>query len=164
MYGAQKSKEEYIDYVLEKYSNMIYRLALTRTKRKEDAEDVFQDVFYKLSQKMPKFENENHEKAWLIRVTINLSKNLFLSGWMKNTIPLEDEIKFEDGKEQEVYFEVLALPEKYRTVIHLFYYEGLSIKEIATVLKTNENTIKTRLSRAKEKLKSKLEGGFDSEE
>lgn len=164
MYGAQKSKEEYIDYLLEKYSDMIYRLALTRTKNKEDAEDVFQDVFYRVSKKMPEFENENHEKAWLIRVTINVSKNLFSSAWMRHTVPLEDEIKFEEEKEQEVYFEVLALPEKYRTAIHLFYYEGLTTKEIATILKTNENTIKTRLSRAKEKLKSRLEGGFDCEE
>lgn len=164
MYGAQKSKEEYMDYLLDKYSDMIYRLALARTRNKEDAEDVFQDVFYKLSKKMPEFENENHEKAWLIRVTINLSKNLFSSSWMKNTIPLEEEMKFEEEKEQAVYFEVLALPVKYRTAIHLFYYEGFSIKEIASILKINENTVKTRLSRAKEKLKSRLEGGFEDEQ
>lgn len=164
MYSAQKSKEEYMDYLLEKYSDMIYRLALTRTKSKEDAEDIFQEVFYRVSKKVPKFESQNHEKAWLIRVTINLSKNLFASAWTRHTVPLEEEIKFEEEKEQEVYFEVLTLSEKYRTVIHLFYYEGLSIQEIASVLQTNTNTIKTRLSRAKEKLKSKLEGGFDGEE
>ena len=80
---------------------------------------------------------------------------------MKNTFPLEDEIKFEDEKEQEIYFDVLALPIKYRTVIHLFYYEGFTIKQIASILKTNENTVKTRLLRAREKLKSRLEGGFN---
>ena len=161
MYGMQKSKEEYMEFLIEKYSNMMYRLALARTKNKEDAEDVFQEVFLKINKKMPDFESEAHEKAWIIRVTINLSKNIFSSSWMKNTFPLEDEIKFEDEKEQEIYFDVLALPIKYRTVIHLFYYEGFTIKQIASILKTNENTVKTRLLRAREKLKSRLEGGFN---
>ena len=161
MSSVQKSREEYINYLLEKYGDMVYRLALARTRNKEDAEDVFQDVFYKLSKKTPEFENKNHEKAWLIRVTINLSKNLFSSSWMRKMISLEDEIKFEEECEQEVYFEVLSLPVKYRTAIHLFYYEGFTIKEIASILNLNENTVKTRLSRAKEKLKTKLEGGFE---
>ena len=77
MYGMQKSKEEYMEFLIEKYSNMIYRLALARTKNKEDAEDVFQEVFLKINKKMPDFESEAHEKAWIIRVTINLSKNIF---------------------------------------------------------------------------------------
>jgi RNA polymerase sigma-70 factor (ECF subfamily) len=160
---AQRQVDEYVDYMINKYSNMVYRLAVARTRRKEDAEDVFQEVFLRLSKKMPEFENETHEKAWLIRVTINVAKNLLTSGWFKHTVRLEEEIKFEDNACAEVYYEVLSLPQKYRTVIHLFYYERLTIKEISGILKLNENTVKTRLSRAKEKLKSKLEGGFDHE-
>ena len=76
-------------------------------------------------------------------------------------MPLEENLKFEDKEMSNVYFQVLSLPNKYRTMIHLFYYEGFSVKEIANILHTNENTVKTRLSRAREQLKSKLEGGFD---
>lgn len=161
MESAQINKEQYMNNIIEKYSNMVYRLAIARTKNKEDAEDVFQDVFLKLSKKLPEFQNETHEKAWLIRVTINLTNNLFQSAYYKKNVPLEEELKFEDKEVSDVYFQVLNLPMKYRTIIHLFYYEGFSIKEIAGVLHTNENTIKTRLSRAREQLKCKLEGGFE---
>lgn len=161
MSSALIDKEIYINHMIEKYSNMIYRLAIARTKNKEDAEDVFQEVFLKLSKKLPNFENETHEKAWLIRVTINLTNNLFQSAHFRKTVPLEENLKFEDKEMSNVYFQVLSLPNKYRTMIHLFYYEGFSVKEIANILHTNENTVKTRLSRAREQLKSKLEGGFD---
>lgn len=161
MSSTLSNKEQYINNMIEKYSNMVYRLAMARTRNKEDAEDVFQEVFLKLSKKLPNFESETHEKAWLIRVTVNLTKNLFRSAHFKKIVPLEEELKFEDKEMSNVYFQVLSLPNKYRTIIHLFYYEGFSIKEIATILNTNENTIKTRLSRAREQLKSKLEGGFE---
>ena len=161
MESAQIKKEQYMNNIIEKYSNMVYRLAIARTKNKEDAEDVFQDVFLKLSKKLPEFQDETHEKAWLIRVTINLTNNLFQSAHYKRTVPLEEDLKFEDEQMSNVYFQVLNLPMKYRTIIHLFYYEGFSIKEIASILHTNENTVKTRLSRAREQLKRKLEGGFE---
>ena len=161
MESAQINKEQYMNYIIDKYSNMVYRLAIARTKNKEDAEDIFQEVFLKLSKKLPNFENETHEKAWLIRVTINLTNNLFQSAHFKKTVPLEEDLKFEDKEMSNVYFQVLSLPTKYRTIIHLFYYEGFSTKEIANILHTNESTIKTRLSRARERLKCKLEGGFD---
>lgn len=161
MSSALTDKETYVNYIIEKYSDMVYRLAIARTKNKEDAEDIFQEVFLKLSKKLPKFENETHEKAWLIRVTINLTNNLFKSAHFKKTVPLEEELKFEDNEMSYVYFQVLSLPNKYRTIIHLFYYEGFSIKEIANILHINENTVKTRISRAREQLKNKLEGGFD---
>lgn len=161
MESAQIKKEQYMNNIIEKYSNMVYRLAIARTKNKEDAEDVFQDVFLKLSKKLPDFQDETHEKAWLIRVTINLTNNLFQSAHYKRTVPLEEDLRFEDEQMSNVYFQVLNLPMKYRTIIHLFYYEGFSIKEIASILHTNENTVKTRLSRAREQLKHKLEGGFE---
>ena len=160
MYCAQKSKEEYIKYMVDKYADMVYRLAISRTRNKEDGEDVFQEVFLKLSKKLPQFENENHEKAWLIRVTINCSKNLLESAWNKKTVPLEYEISFSQEEISDVYFEVLKLPQKYRTVIHLFYYERLSLEEISKILNQNINTTKTQLSRAREKLKNNLKGGF----
>ena len=156
-------KEKYMKEMLDKYSNMVYRIALTRCRNKENAEDVFQDVFIKFSEKLPKFESEEHEKAWFIRVTINFTKNMLTSSWNKTTVELNENIMFENKQEYDVYSVVCELPDNYRTVIYLLYYEGYKVKEIAQLMKMNENTIKTWLSRARDILKDKLEGGFENE-
>ena len=142
---------------------MVYRLALSRVKSKEEAEDIFQEVFIKVYEKMPEFVSKEHEKYWIIRVTINLSKNFLTTAWHRKVTSLEQEIVFEELEEKDVYFEVLRLPLKYRTILQLFYYENLKIEEIAEALKISQNTVKTRLRRAREKLKINLEGGFDNE-
>jgi RNA polymerase sigma-70 factor (ECF subfamily) len=157
------NKNEYLEILVDKYSNLVYRLAMSRTKNRDLSEDVYQEVFLRLSKKLPNFENETHEKAWLIRVTINCSKNILGIGWFKNTTELSEEILFEEKDKHEVYYEVMTLPLKYRTVIHLFYYEGYKIEEISKILHINENTVKSQLARAREKLKTKIEGGFDDE-
>ena len=155
------SKEKYLENMIEKYSDVVYRLALTRTNTKENSEDVYQEVFLRLAKKMPKFENEEHEKAWIIRVTINCSKNLLNSSFWKNKTEMKEEIVFETKERHDIYYAVQELPIKYRTIIYLFYYEGYKINEISKILKINENTIKARLSRAREKLKEKIEGGIE---
>lgn len=155
------NKEKYLEMMIEKYSNMIYRLALTRTNSKENSEDVYQEVFFRLSRKMPIFESEEHEKAWLIKVTINCSKNLLNSKFLKNTTEMKDDIVFETKERHDIYYAVQELPLKYRTIIHLYYYEGYKVNEISKILNTNENTIKSRLARAREKLKEKIEGGIE---
>lgn len=155
-------REEYLREIIDTYSDMVYRIALTRCTNKENAEDVYQDVFLKFSEKMPKFENKEHEKAWFIRVTINLTKNLYNSAWNKKVGELDENIVFETPEENEVFTEVLSLPQNYKTVIYLFYYEGYKIKEISEILKTSENTVKTWLSRGRDTLKEKIEGGFDN--
>ena len=142
---------------------MVYRIALTRSGVVENAEDIFQEVFMKYSEKMPKFENEEHKKAWLIRVTINLSKNFVNQAWNRKVVNLDENLRFETAEESDVFSIVCELPEKYRTVIYLFYYEGYKVKEIAKILKTREGTVKTWLSRSREALKEKLEGGFEDE-
>jgi len=149
--------------ILNKYADMVYRIALTRCRNKENAEDVFQDVFIKYSEKRPKFDNNEHEKAWFIRVTINLTKNILTSNWNTKITELDENISFETQNEYDVYSAVCELPMNYRTAIHLMYYEGYKVKEIATILKTNENTIKTWLSRARDILKEKLKGDFENE-
>ena len=88
-------KENDINEIIEKYSDMVYRIALTRTGCIENAEDIFQDVFIKFSEKKPKFENEEHEKAWFIRVTINMTKNMNNSSWNKKIVTLDESITFE---------------------------------------------------------------------
>lgn len=154
-------KNKYIEKMIEKYSNMVYRLALTRTKSKENSEDVYQEVFLRLYKKLPNFESEEHEKAWLIRVTINCSKNLLNSKFLKHTTQIKEDITFETKERHDIYYAVQELPLKYRTIIYLYYYENYKINEISKILKTNENTVKSRLSRAREKLKQKIEGGIE---
>ena len=154
---------KYIEEVLEKYSNLVYRIALTRTGTVENAEDIYQDVFMKFSEKMPIFESEEHEKAWFIRITINLSKNLKTSSWNKKVINLDENIEFCEEQEYQVFSTVCELPKNYKTVIYLMYYEGYKVKEIAKLMKKREGTIKTWLFRAREILKKKLEGGFENE-
>ncbi len=148
---------------IKKYSDMVYRIALTRCRSIESAEDIFQEVFMKLSKKNPKFESDEHEKAWLIRVTINMTKNLNNSSWNKKVVNLDENIPFETKKQSEVFSTVCELPQNYRTVIYLFYYEGYKVNEIAKLMQKNEGTIKTWLFRARESLKEKLKGGFEDE-
>jgi len=157
------SKNTYLEKMVDKYSDMVYRLAMTRTGKKENSEDVFQEVFLRLSKKMPNFKNEEHEKAWLIRVTINCSKNLLNPAFLRHKSDTEKELTFENEDRHEIYYAVLELPLKYRTIIYLYYYEGYKINEISKILKINENTVKSQLARAREKLKTKLEGGLEDE-
>lgn len=158
-----QSTNKYIEDVIEAVSDMVYRLALTRVKKKDLAEDVYQEVFYRFTKKLPEFENEEHRKAWFIRVTINCSKNVLTSSWLNKVDSLNEEIPFETKEKHDVYYAVQDLRKNYRTVIYLHYYEGFKVSEISKLLKKNESTIKTWLKRAREELKEKLEGGFDDE-
>lgn len=139
---------------------MVYRLALSRTEHVETAEDIFQEVFLRLSKKMPEFKSKEHEKAWLIRVTINCSKNWLNSAWNRKSTQLEDYMHFETQERHDIYFEVMNLPQKDRTIIYLFYYEQLRLAEIARLMNISEKNAKTRLYRARQKLK----GGFEDEQ
>lgn len=160
-----QNREEYITKTIEKHSDMVYRLALARCASIENAEDIFQEVFLKFSEKLPKFNSEEHEKAWLIRVTINLTKNLNKSSWVRNTVELDENFvgETETKDENELFDKVMNLPQEYRTVIYLFYYEGYKVKEISEMMNKTEGTIKTWLFRAREQLKNELEGGFGDE-
>ena len=157
------AKELIVKQVIEKYADMVYRIALTRCGIVENAEDVFQDVFIKYSEKMPKFESEEHRKAWLIRVTINLTKNINNSAWNRKIVTLDENIEFETKEQQDIFSIVCSLPKDYKTVIYLSYYEGYKVKEISQILKKSEGTIKTWLFRARQMLKEKIEGGFEDE-
>ena len=147
------------DQVVEKYFNMVYKLALNQTKDRHHADDVTQEVFLRYIKKDYNFESEEHIKAWLFRVTINCSHNVFNSSWFKKTTPITEDIAFENEEMGDVYYATLELPQKYRTVIHLFYYEDFSVAEISRYLNINEATVKSQLHRGREKLKEKLKGG-----
>ena len=147
-----------IDTVFDKYSNTVYRLAYARVGNKYDAEDILQTVFLKLCRANISFNDGEHLKAWLLRVTVNNSNNLLKSAYWRLTDALDHNITAPTHEVSEVYLEVAKLPLKYRTVVHLHYYEGYSCAEIAEITATNEATVKTRLKRAREKLQNVLKG------
>ncbi len=147
--------------VIERYFNMVYKLALAQTKNKTMADDVTQEVFLRYLKHSAKLESEEHRKAWLIRVTLNCSKSAFSNSWFKRTTPLSDELVFEEKETGEVYYAVLELPPKYRSVIHLFYYEDLSIEEIGKILGRSASAVKSQLFRGRNMLRSILKGGED---
>ncbi len=147
-----------IENAVRKYADMVYRIALARTRSESDAQDVFQEVFLRYCRHRDKLTDETHERAWLARVTINCSKSLLRSAWNRRTVPLDESLPFCEPEASGVYEAVMALPVKYRTVVHLHYGEGFTLSEIAQTLHTNENTVKTRLRRAREQLRTTLKG------
>ena len=144
--------------IITKHENKLFRTALAIMGSKADAEDVVQDAFIKLFEKQYNFESAEHEAAWLIRVTVNLCKNRLRSHWWKRTVPLLDTYPAQNDDQLEMMQIVLSLPSKYRGVIHLFYYEGYSTKEIAEITEQKESTVRAQLTRARQLLKNILEG------
>lgn len=155
--------DEFIQSVLDQYSNMVYRLALSQTKNRADAEDVFQEVFLRLIRQKKPFQSEEHVKAWLIRVTVNCSRSLFASSWFQRTVPLDDSLQFESKEDGVLFAAVQALPRKYRAVIHLYYYEGYSTDEIAGILSIKPATVRSQMARGRKLLKEQLGGSRDAE-
>lgn len=147
-----------IQTVIMNYYDMVFKLAYARTKNRYDAEDVAQDVFLRYVRKRPYFENKDHEKAWFLRVTINCSNSFFTLRSKVQNIPLLDQDGFVSSEEENALKEVLdQLPKKYRTVLHLHYYEDLKITDIAQLLGMKESAVKMQLARAKKLLKLELE-------
>lgn len=139
------------------YSDMVYRLAFVRTKSIADSDDILQEVFLRYMKVWKKIESEEHLKAMLLKITVNCSNSLKTSFWFKKTEGLNENIAVTDSvSETNVLNEVLKLPLKYRTVIHLHYYCGYSVEEIAKALKINSSTVKTHLHRARQILKNTL--------
>ncbi|MCL2677449.1 MAG: sigma-70 family RNA polymerase sigma factor [Clostridiales bacterium] len=136
--------------------NRLLRAALAIMGSKADAEDVVQDVFLKLFEKQPRFETPEHETAWLLTVTANLCKTRLSSPWRKKTVPLLADYPAQTGAQQNILEAVLSLPAKYRAIIHLFYYEGYSTKEIAEITQQKESTVRQQLTRARRALKAFL--------
>lgn len=153
----------YIDEVLHKYADMVYRIALTNTKQRFDAEDIFQEVFLAFFKSPAQFESEEHIKYWLIRVTVNFCKKHHRSAWQKKTVSLDAAMQLPACMTEEeftVYDAVCRLPVKYRTVIQLFYFEDMTVDEISRVLHRKSTTVKSQLSRARSQLRDMLKGDY----
>ena len=153
-----------LDALFETYGDMVYRLALVRTRSVADAEDVVQEVFLRCLKNNPAFRSAEHQKAWLLKVTVNCSKSLLGNAFRRHSVS-EDavgELSSEDETpDSTVYDAVMKLPEKYRTAIHLYYYEDYSVKEIASAMRTTESTVKSWLHRARGMLKETLGGEYE---
>lgn len=145
------------------YYHVCIRVAFTMVKNQADAEDIAQETLLRLFVYQPKFQNAEHEKAWIIRTAINLCKDLLKSKWHTSTVGMESALKEKQPYPEGIFAQgddtleaVLKLPERYRSCLYLFYYEDYSIREISTILQIPENTVKTRLRRGREALKQKL--------
>ncbi len=147
-----------MEEIVKRNEDRMFRAALAILGSKTDAEDILQDVFVKLFEKKPLLESTEHEKAWLLRVTVNLCKSRLRSPWRKKVVPLLDTFPTQTDEQQNIVQTVLSLPAKYRIVIHLFYYEGYKTKEIAEITKQKESTVREQLTRARRMLKKFLEG------
>lgn len=148
-------RAEIVSAAYDKYANMLYRLCVVQLGNTSDAEDVVQDVFVKYMSVLPEFNGEEHEKAWFIRVAINRCHDKRRARAFKSTVPLDSvaQLAAQDN-DAEALEELMALPEKYRTPLILFYVEGYSVKEIAKLLELTEPTVKVRMHRARARLKA----------
>lgn len=141
------------------YKDTIYRIALNYFGNREDAEDTVQDVLMKLYTTKKDFESDDYLRNWLIRVTINSCKNTLRMPWRNKSVELTEiaaTSTFEHQDQSLLFMSVMKLPEKYRTVLYFFYYEDMSVKKIAQLLKLKESAVTTRLSRARKQLKMDL--------
>ncbi len=184
-----------LQHKIEEYADMLFKLSYIRLGNSQDAEDVVQEVFYQYFKSNKSFESGEHEKAWLLRVTLNACKKVWRSAWKRyqadvcreqehcfreeNLIDLNttgtdrtgmekgtsslglEETAIRQEQKQILMDAVLALPEKYRDVIHLFYYEEFSIKEIARIVGRGESTVTSQLTRGRELLRKRLKEEYD---
>lgn len=151
--------------VAQSYANTLYRLAFSYCRNPADAEDVVQDVFVKYLKYPKDFLDEDHLRAWLMKVTVNTCRDLFRSPWRHRCCSLEEAMETAELMEEEsaLLSAVLSLSAKYRGVIHLYYYEDYSVAEIAEIMGISESAVRMRLLRARQKLKVKLGGVWSDE-
>ena len=146
--------------IAEQYTDIVYRATLSYCKNRNDAEDVVQNTFIKLLKTDTEFKDDEHIRKWLIHVAMNECKNIWKSFWHRNITSfdeLDTEPEYMEENERELFEEVMKLPNKYSIVLHLYYYEGYNVKEIAQTLEISESNVQTRLMRARNKLKERLQ-------
>ena len=156
-----------VQQLIQLYQNNLLTAAFNICQNQMDAEDAVQETFVQYYTSRKEFENEQHIRAWLLRVVINKAKNINRTFWKKNKCSLEDymeNLSFSDSQSRNLFEEVMKLPDKYRIVIHLFYYEDYLVREIAEILKLSESNVKVRLSRGRALLKDSLKEEWENDE
>ena len=149
-----------LEELVNKHENTLFRAALAILGDVHGAEDAVQETFLRYLEKRPELKDENHERAWLLKVTANLCKSALRSKNRHPTVELLDVYPAPDGDSRELLEAVLELPANQRAAVHLFYYEGYSTEEIAAILGQRPGTVRSHLSRAREALRQKLKGEF----
>lgn len=167
----EKKKWKETEEAVRRYADMVYRLAFARTGNQSDADDIFQEVFLRYMRKAPDFSEEEHRKAWLLKVTVNCSAKFMTSFWKKRVGLFSEEQEAVRGETEGGYEqaegnltlqrELMRLPKKYRVAIHLFYYEGLGTEEIAGITGQKSSTVRAQLTRARQMLKERMEAEAD---
>lgn len=143
------------------YSDMLFKICMVYLGNKEDVEEAMQEAFIRLVYKSPQFINEEHEKAWLIRVTTNICKDMLRSVWHKRVVKMEHiENYYDNPSDIHIMEEILKLSSKYKAVIYLYYFEDYTVKDISDILKITESAVKMRLKRGRDILKIELEGEY----
>ena len=154
------TEQQFTDAV-ERYLDMVYRIALNWFRNPADAEDAAQNAMLRLWRTDTEFQGEDHLRHWLVRVTLNECKRMSAHPWRRRTVPLDQcpEPVFSDPARQTLYQEDMELPVKYRVPLYLYYYEGYKVDEVGELLGLNASTVQTRLARARAKLKTQLKEG-----
>jgi len=152
----QKTQRVSTEEAIKRNQDKLLRIAVAIMNEKAEAEDAVHDAFIKLIEKQPDFESEEHLTAWLVRVTVNICKNRLHSHWWRKTVPLLESFPAQNEYQSEIMETVQSLPAKYRIVIHLFYYEGYSTKEIAEITEQSDAAVRKQLTRARGMLKKFL--------
>lgn len=156
-----------VDEAFQRYGDRVFSAAFAVCHSREDADDAVQDTFVKYYTRNEEYADENHLKAWLLRVAINRARDIAGSFWRKHRVSLEDymdTLEFSQPEDRALFEAVMKLPRKYRTVIHLFYYEEYAIGEISRILRCSPGTVKSQLSRGRKLLKSKLTEDWNDDE
>lgn len=149
-----------IENIINLYGDLLYRTGIMILGNPQDVQDVLQEVMLKVLQKGPEFHDSEHEKAWLLRVTINLCKDMLRFRFRHQYIQIDElEIEAVETDDRRLLQEIIQLPPRWRIVLLLHYVEGYSLKEIADILSVSENAVKKRMQRAKKALRAKLEEG-----
>ncbi|MCD8382715.1 MAG: sigma-70 family RNA polymerase sigma factor [Clostridiales bacterium] len=153
--------------LIERYRDNVFAAAFHICKNAADADDVVQDTFLQYHLTDRDFTDEGHIRAWLLRVAINRAKDIRRSFWRRKSVPLEDymeTLSFETEESEGLFEQVMKLPERYRIVIHLFYFEDYSVREVAQILRLTESNVKVRLMRGRKLLKDALKEAWNDDE
>ncbi len=150
-----------LEEAISTYENTLYRAALAILGDAHEAEDAVQDAFLRYWERAPDFPDAARERAWLLTVTVNGCRSRLRSPWRRRTAPLLDAYPAEDPEERELLEAVQALPPRDRAVVHLYYYEGYQTAEIAAMTGQREGTVRSRLSRARSRLRALLKGEIE---
>ena len=159
--------------IVNRFKDLVYRIALSHTRTVHDAQDVFQEVFLTYWRKKPQSNDDEHRKAWLINTTLNCAKHITTGSWSRKVVPFaevprdlsdaqddEQVFQFRTDEQNEVFRALQGLPDQYRTVLHLFYFEDMAIAQIADMLDINPGTIKVQLSRGRSMMRAQLKGAY----